>query len=165
MAERRSPNKGFKHAYSFLTDHVREAGKTRGFSQARILTNWEEIAGRDTAKIAIPLEVKYYKKGLGATLLLLCNGANALFVEMDKNNIRNRVNAIYGYNAITRIKITQTSAANFDEGDGPFVAREHPKEKRFETEVVVKAQKLVKNVMDPELSISLAALARNVLSK
>ena len=155
----------FKHAYSFLTDHVREAGKTRGFCQARILTNWAEIAGRDTAKIAIPLEVKYHKKGLGATLLLLCNGANALFVEMDKNNIRNRVNAIYGYNAITRIKITQTSAANFSEGDSPFVVRERPKEQRFETEVVVKAQKLVKNVMDPELSISLAALARNVLSK
>ena len=39
---------------------------------------------------------------------------------MQKVQLRERVNAVYGYNAIARIRITQTAAAGFSEGQADF---------------------------------------------
>ena len=46
MADRRSSTKGFKQTSSLLTSRIRDASESRGFSQSRILTHWEEIAGK-----------------------------------------------------------------------------------------------------------------------
>ena len=120
MSQRTSSTKGFKQAASLIAKCVKEASESRGFAQVRLLTHWEEVAGKDTAKIAQPAKVNFNKKGLGATLTLICNGANAPFVEMEKEQIRIRVNSVYGYNAITEIKITQTAATGFSEAQAIF---------------------------------------------
>ena len=71
MPARSSSTKGFKQAASLITKRVKEASETRGFAQSRLLTHWEEVAGKDTAKIAQPVKVTYKKKGLGASLVLI----------------------------------------------------------------------------------------------
>ena len=43
---------------------------------------------------------------MGATLTLLTTGANAPMLEMQKEKLRQKVNAVYGYNAISRVRIT-----------------------------------------------------------
>ncbi len=63
MPARSSSTKGFKQAASLITKRVKEASETRGFAQSRLLTHWEEVAGKDTAKIAQPVKVTYKKKG------------------------------------------------------------------------------------------------------
>ncbi|MAI59107.1 MAG: RNA-binding protein [Rhodobacteraceae bacterium] len=165
MSERQSSTKGFKQASSLLTSRIREVSETRGFAQSRLLTHWEEIAGKDTAKVSWPVKVSYGKQGFGATLLLLCNGANALFIEMEKERIRKRVNSVYGYNAIKRIKITQTSANGFEEALNSFTSNKRALEKLVDSKVAAKAQKLGNSVNDPEFARALEALAQNVLSK
>ena len=165
MSERRSSTKGFKQASSLLNNRIREASETRGFAQSRILTHWEEIAGKDTAKVSWPVKVSYGRQGFGATLILLCQGAHAPFVEMEKESIRKRVNSVYGYNAIKRIKITQSSANGFDEAQSSFTADKKPTEKEFGSDVAAKAQELCSGVKDSEFSRALEALARNVLNK
>ena len=57
------------------------------------------------AAISRPVEIGYGRGGLGATLTLLTTGANAPLLEMRKEELRERVNAIYGYNAIARIRV------------------------------------------------------------
>ena len=169
MSQPSSSTKGFKQAASLIAKRVREASETRGFAQVRLLTHWEEVAGKDTAKIAQPVKVSYKKKGLGATLTLICNGANAPFVEMEKEQIRIRVNSVYGYNAITEIKITQTAAAGFSEAQDIFEGGPKPDNpphlhatSRATREA---AQEMAASVRDAEFSRALEALANNVLSK
>jgi hypothetical protein len=41
-------------------------------------------------------------------------------LEMQKEILRARVNACYGYNAIARIRITQTAPTGFAEGQAAF---------------------------------------------
>ena len=164
MSERRTSTKGFKHASSLLSNRIREVSETRGFAQSRLLTHWEEIAGKETAKVSWPVKVSYGRQGFGATLVLLCNGPNAPFIEMEKERIRMRVNSVYGYNAIKRIKITQTSANGFDKRTC-IIPNEKPSKEPVDSEVAVKAQELANGVGDLEFSNALEALAQNVLSK
>ena len=165
MSERRTSTKGFKHASSLLSNRIREVSETRGFAQSRLLTHWEEIAGKETAKVSWPVKVSYGRQGFGATLVLLCNGPNAPFIEMEKERIRMRVNSVYGYNAIKRIKITQTSANGFDEGQTCIIPNEKPSKVPVDSKVAVKAQELAHGTGDLEFSNALEALAQNVLSK
>ena len=71
MPPRRTSTKGFKRTDSLLSAKIRQASETRGFAQSRLLTQWAEIVGQDTAAISRPVEVSYGRGGMGATLTLL----------------------------------------------------------------------------------------------
>ena len=103
--------RGFEAASSLLRDRIRAAGERRGFAVTRLLTHWADIVGDDIARTTRPVKVGYTREGLGATLTILAQGASAPMVEMQKDRIRSRVNACYGYNAISRVLLTQTSGA------------------------------------------------------
>lgn len=115
--ERRS--RGFERTASLVAPQVRVAGESRGFAVSRLLTHWAEIVGADVAAMARPVEISY-GRGFGATLSLLTTGANAPIVEMQKERIREKANACYGYAAISRIRITQTAPTGFAEGQVAF---------------------------------------------
>lgn len=113
--------RGFEAAGSLLAGRIRQAGASRGFALTRLLTAWEEIAGPDIAAIAQPVEIGHSRSGgLGATLTVLTRGANAPLLEMQKPTLLEKVNACYGYSAISRIRITQTAATGFAEAQTRF---------------------------------------------
>lgn len=155
---------GFSRAVSLMQKRIRGATETRGFAQSRVLTHWAEIVGEATAKIAHPVDVSYARGGMGATLTLLTSGAQAPMLEMQKEQLRERVNACYGYNAIARIRITQTAATGFAEGQMQF---DHgPKTPRGpKPEVKAAAQDLAAPVENEQLRLALAALGANVMTK
>ena len=166
MYDRRSSTKGFKQTSSLLTTRIREATESRGFSQSRILTHWDEIAGKEISSIAQPVDVSYSKHGFGATLTLLSIGANAPILEMEKENLRTKVNAVYGFNAITRIKITQTAAHGFSQAQAIFVKKLESVDKNPSPEVIAEARRLIgSSVKNPTFAQALEDLARNVLNK
>ncbi|MGR3493595.1 MAG: DUF721 domain-containing protein [Shimia sp.] len=143
---------------------VRTASESRGFAEHRVLTHWTEIAGEQTAAIARPVDVSYSRGGFGATLTLLTTGANAPMLEMQKEELRERVNATYGYNAISRIKVTQTAATGFAEGQVEFRAK--PKTPATpDPAVVAQASAAAAPVADQTLREALEALGTNVLTK
>ena len=115
MAQPRSQRigRGFRQAGRLLESRVRTAGESRGFSVARVLTHWDEIVGPDTAKVSRPVNVSYGRKGIGATLTILTTGSYGPILQAQLPQIREKVNACYGYNAIARIRITQTSPTGF----------------------------------------------------
>ena len=152
----------FKPASDLLRAKIREIGEARGFSATRLLTHWTEIVGASVAAIARPLEVRHPRAGKsapeGATLTVLALGAAALRLEMEKERIRERVNACYGYNAIAKIKIKQAGPESFAEQAAarPPVTDPKPSDK---------VAPLTEGVSNTELRLALAALAANVLSK
>lgn len=123
MPQRRSTTRGFKQTAAILGGRIRKAGESRGFAVSRVLTHWDEIAGEDLARLARPVKVGYARNGFGATLTVLATGAQAPIVEMEKERLRQRVNAAYGYNAISRIRITQTAPTGFAEARSDFAGR------------------------------------------
>ena len=166
MPARRTSTKGFKRTDSLLSSQIRTASESRGFAQSRLLTQWSEIAGADTAAIAHPVEVGYGRGGMGATLTLLTTGANAPMLEMQKEQLRTRVNAVYGYNAISRIRITQTAATGFAEGKVAFAHKKKPTAPAQPNSALrQKATEVAQPVSDDGLRAALARLGENVLNK
>ncbi len=161
---RPSPTYGFAQASSLLATRIRTASESRGFAVTRLLTHWPEIVGEGVARVARPVNVSYGRDGFGATLTILTTGAQAPMVEMQKDQIREKVNACYGYRAISRVRITQTAPTGFADGQVAFapapvlVSAPDPA-------LTAKAAKVAEGVTNTELRLALAALAANVLSK
>lgn len=158
--------RGFKRAVTLMGTQIKSASQQRGFAVSRLLTHWEEIAGAEIAAISRPVEVSYGKGGFGATLCLLTTGANAPLLEMQKPKLRDKVNATYGYNAISAIRITQTHATGFAEGQADFEHRRtKAKPKTPDPEIVAEVKGQAATVQSESLRDALEALGQNVLSK
>ncbi len=123
--------RGFEAASGLLQSRIREAGEKRGFAVTRLLTQWTEVAGEDMARITRPVKIGYGREGMGATLTLLVSPAHAPMVQMGLPRLKERVNAAYGYAAISRISLTQTAATGFAEGQAMFTPAPKPKPTEF----------------------------------
>lgn len=153
---------GFTSAAKLLQPRIRAASEGRGFAVSRVLTHWDEVVGPAIARACRPVDVKYGREGMGATLTLLTTGPMAHMVEMQKIQILERVNACYGHRAIARLRITQTAPTGFAEGQTAFAAApRHPEPAPVDERARAEAD----GITDTELRLALAALAANVLSK
>jgi len=155
---------GFKKASVLLKRNIQKASELRGFAQSRVLTHWSEIVGEEISSVSIPTRVSYKTDSLGATLTVLTSGPNAPILEMQKEFIRNKINAVYGYNAVHKIKITQSSPiALIDKNKGSKkVSSEKKKTNREIPTILVKA---VNEIDDKNLRQALEELAINVFTK
>ncbi|MVO16446.1 DUF721 domain-containing protein [Parasedimentitalea huanghaiensis] len=166
MAFRRSSTRGFKRTASLLNEQIRKAGESRGFAVSRLLTHWADIAGEDIASIARPVNVGYGRGGFGATLTVLTTGAQAPMLEMQKERLREKVNAVYGYNAISKVRITQTAPTGFAGGQAQFQYAPKVQDKpKPDSQDVAEAAKVATGVDNDDLRQALERLGRNVLSK
>ncbi|MEM1075882.1 MAG: DciA family protein [Pseudomonadota bacterium] len=166
MPTRRASTKGFTRTSSLLTSRIRSASEKRGFAQSRLLTHWAEVAGDAVAAVSRPVEISYGRGGFGATLTLLTTGSNAPLLEMEKEKLRARVNAVYGYNAISRIRVTQTASTGFAEGQVAFeAAPAGQREISRDPKIRAAAQAVAKPVNDEGLRSALAQLGENILNK
>ena len=156
--------RGFEATAGLIRDRIRAAGASRGFAVTRLLTHWPEIVGAEVARVARPVKVGYRRDGLGATLTVLTTGAQAPMLEMQKETIRERVNACYGYAAIAKVLITQTAPSGFAEGQ---VAFDHapPAPREPDPAVTRRAAEVVADVGDSGLRAALETLGRNVLAR
>jgi len=162
----RATTKGFARASKLVQGRVRDASASRGFAQSHLLTQWEDVVGSDIASVARPVEVSYARGGFGATLVLLTTGAQAPMLEMQKEQIRSRVNSVYGYNAIARIRITQTAPRGFAEGKVAFQHASSKDKPAEPTEAArATAARVVAPVGDAGLRAALETLGAHVTSK
>lgn len=156
--------RGFEPAFGLMKDAVRTAGESRGFAVARLLTHWAEVAGPEMAARTRPVKIGYGKAGVGATLTLLVRAAEAPMVQMALPVLKERVNAVYGYNAISHIHLTQTAATGFAEGQAEFSPAPKPAAKP-DPAVQARAQATAEGVADPGLRTALEQLAQNILTR
>ena len=165
MQRRQSSTRGFKRTATLLNHQIRRAGESRGFAVSRLLTHWAEIVGQDIAGIAKPVKVGYNKMGLGATLTILTTGPQAAMLSMEREKLREKVNSVYGYNAISRVYITQTAPIGFVEGQASFDHKPSQVEPEISPEIAAEADRVSRDVNDEELRAALGRLGRNVLSR
>ncbi|MDA5093053.1 DUF721 domain-containing protein [Aliiroseovarius sp. KMU-50] len=156
--------RGFESTSSLLTKRIRQAGEKRGFAVTRVLTHWAEIVGQEISTIARPVDVSYGRGGMGATLTVLTTGAQAPMLEMQKEKLRDRVNSCYGYNAISRIRITQTAPTGFAEGQAQFTPAPQADPKP-DPKFVERARRTTADIGDDNLRQALEALGQNIYTK
>ncbi len=152
--------KGFRQTGTLVQARVRQASEGRGFAVSRLLTRWEDVAGPDLAPICRPLGVRY-GRGLGATLTVYTTGPNAPILQMQKDSLRDRVNACYGYNAISKIVITQTAPDGLD----LRLDKAQPAPRAPSAAARAKASGLTDGVSDERLRMALNDLAAQIITR
>ena len=163
MSQKKQTYRKFTQVGTYLKKPITEGCSGRGFAQSRLLTQWSEIAGTAIAKIARPVKVSYPKSGLGATLTLLTNGANAPLVQMQIPEILRRVNAVYGYRAIQEVRITQSSRYGLADTQADFEHKTPTKALSKESQEALDT--LVSDVKDDNLKTALTALGKSLKQK
>lgn len=156
--------RGFEAASGFLRDPIRHATESRGFAVARLLTHWPEVVGQDLARMTRPVKIGYGREGLGATLTLLVASAHAPMIQMQLPRMIEKVNAVYGYAAISRITLTQTAATGFSEGQAEFMWPQNAAQFAAQ-KIGDEAREKAAPIADPDLRAALEALAQNILTR
>jgi hypothetical protein len=161
----RRHGRGFEAAAGLVNNRIRSAGEARGFAVSRLLTHWTEVVGEEIAAMALPVKVGYGRDGFGATLTLLTTGASAPLLQMQLPAIRAKANACYGYNAISKVVITQTAPTGFAEGQVAFAPAPNPAPTLADPAIRAKAGAVSEGVHDETLRAALEALGERVLSR
>lgn len=159
--------RGFEPASKLVATHIKGPATKRGFAETKLLARWPEVAGPEIAAMASPVSLKYGgKQGLGGTLVLLTTGAQAPVLQMREKEVIDRVNACYGYRAVSRIHITQTAPTGFAEGQATFAAQK-PKQRTIQpnSKAMADAQISIDGVEDTRLKDALGRLAVQVLGR
>lgn len=158
--------RGFEAAGGLMASRIQKAGESRGFVITRLLTHWAEVAGPELAAMTRPVKVGYGREGLGATLTVLVSAAHAPLVQMRERQLRERVNAAYGYSAVSKIHFTQTAAQGFAEGKADFThAPASAAPARLPPQPSPTSLAVAEGVADEGLRRALAMLAENVMNK
>ena len=161
---RRRSTHGAVRIADVLKDQFREVFGKRGFAEMRLITHWPEIVGETFAKSTLPVKVGRSRRGHGSTLTIQVNGALAPILQMQTPEIMRRINAYYGYPAITGILLTQTSSA-----DPGIPAKQFPDESGTSENALKPLPEDVQNAIDgledPDLRRAITALGKNVFHR
>lgn len=109
---------------SFVPRLTKPAFERYGFSAAALITDWETIVGSDLARYTMPERLKWPKRVAwsddesseenrgrpGATLVLAVASGRALDIQYKASQLIDRINAYFGYRAISDLRIMQVSA-------------------------------------------------------
>lgn len=159
---------GFRRAGVTARQAVEQIAGKQGFAEADVLLHWREIAGEALAAVCEPVRVVYGKqRTLGATLVVQTTSARAPEVEMKAPLIVERVNQHYGYRAIRKLRITQSTglgrAPGFAEGQAAFRGPEaNPSPTREEE---AEGARLAADIKSPGLRAALERMGANVLAR
>lgn len=96
---------------------TRKAFEKYGFSTATLLTDWSVIVGAELARSTQPERLKWPRisdrdqpaaqRDAGATLVLRVDDGRAMDVQYRTRQIIDRINAHFGYRAVSQIRIIQ----------------------------------------------------------
>ena len=117
------------------------------------------------ARSTRPVKVGYSKGAFGATLTVLTRAATAPMVQMQLPQILDKVNACYGYAAISRIALTQTAPIGFAEGQAQFTPAPKPAPPPLDPAIKAEAQATAQGVQNDNLRAALETLTQNFLTR
>jgi len=116
----RKPKGGARAIGVYVAKALDPAARARGFATTALLSDWPAIAGRELAQFTMPDQVIWPRrreegvdtparghKAEGATLVLRIEGPRAIEVQHRAGQILERVNAYFGYRAVTGMRFLQ----------------------------------------------------------
>lgn len=144
---------------------TRDLFSKRGFAEGHILANWPDIAGDVIADYSAPERLVYPRRlrdGAGpspaAVLEIRVDGPIALEIKHLEPQIIERINAYYGYTAVSRLKMTQ----------GPLPVRAKARRRPIRKLGAQEREALVNElqpIAEPALKDALARLGERILGR
>ena len=140
---------------------ARPALGRQGFAETELLARWEAIAGPQLAEHTLPIRVIPARRDEGVSgnggvfHLKVDSGPAAMMLSYMEPQIIERVNAYFGWKAISRLKLIQ----------GPLPGkpnRKLPTHRPLSAEEEAKLAALLESVNDPDLRAALLNLGRAV---
>jgi hypothetical protein len=120
IAFARPATRSLKTVGSFLPGLTAQAFKKYGFTTAHLVMDWPAIAGKDLAAVSAPERLKWPPRPAaeaaeaepvrgrrGATLVLRVEAARALDIQYKRHQILERINAYFGYAAVSDLRLVQ----------------------------------------------------------
>ncbi|MGK2922474.1 MAG: DUF721 domain-containing protein [Methyloceanibacter sp.] len=117
---KRKPKGGACAIGNYVAKALDPAARVRGFATTALLSDWPAIAGRELARFTMPDRVIWPRRrdegveapppghrAEGATLVLRIEGPRAIEVQHRAGQILERVNAYFGYRAVTEMRFLQ----------------------------------------------------------
>lgn len=102
---------GFRPAAAAAGEALKAAGARRGIAEHRLIARWAEVAGPELAAYTAPIKIAHARGvGGGGTLVVAAEGARAVEAAHLGHVLVERVNAVFGYGAVSRVKIVQAGA-------------------------------------------------------
>jgi hypothetical protein len=133
------------------------AGKAlgkKGLGYGKLVTDWATIVGADLSEVTAPVKLAFPKgERTDATLTIEIVPARAIEVQHSMPQLIERVNAVFGYRAVARIKMVQRPPTRV----APM-ANLRPLSLSEESELV----ELTQIVPEGELRVALESLGRAV---
>ncbi|MEM6487862.1 MAG: DciA family protein [Pseudomonadota bacterium] len=119
--------RGFVSVRRAATAPIAKIVSRHGFSEPNILLHWDDIVGAELAALCRPLRVRYARgRNLATRLVVAADGPVALVVEHRSADIVARINAHYGYGAISSLSVTQAAPRAPSRPADAATARRHP---------------------------------------
>ncbi len=156
--------RGFRSAGETARRRLGEAAAGHGFAEPEVLMRWPEVVGELLSGLCTPVRVSYSRAHrLGATLVVRVEGARATEVEHLGPRIIERVNQFYGYRAIDRLKVTQTTGSGgFAEEPARFAG---PKPAEPDPAAEARAAEMTVGIENEALRAALTRMGAQVLSR
>ena len=156
---------GFRQAGGSLKASLKSVAGRQGFAESDVLVRWPEIVGAELANHCQPVKVSYsVSRQLGATLLVRTDSGHAPQIQMQAPTIVERVNRFYGYRAVSRLKVTQSTGQHgspgFAEAQSPF---DGPSATPSQNDLR-QANFLARDIETPGLRAALAQMGAHVLA-
>ena len=165
------PRKGrFHHAAATARAAVDRVAGRQGFAEADVLLNWPDIAGSALADACQPVRVRYGHRAHGATLIVQTTSARAPEVEHLGPVIIERVNQFYGYRAIHRLHVTQSTGygprpSGFAEQQRPFAGQPAAEPVPPTAAEQREAEQMAEKIQSPGLRAALTRMGAHVLAE
>ena len=129
---------------------VRPVLKAKGNAASKLITEWEQLVGKELAAYTMPVKLTFPKdKNSEGTLTVACEGAHALTFQHIQPVLLERIASYFGYRAVSRITIEQR----------PVKAIAAPK-KPAPTPIKNLNISAIASVQDDELKAALSDLAK-----
>jgi hypothetical protein len=139
-----------------LTD---KALRKRGFVESAIVHRWSSIVGGEVGSWCAPDRVAFPRdRRVGATLHLLVHGSRALELQHMEPVLLERINTVFGYEALARITLLQAPVPKARQSTRLEPRTLDPKEEDWIVDQV-------SDFKDQGLKVALQALGRAVLSR
>ena len=128
-----------------------------------LLGMWDEIAGADFADCTRPEKIRWPRRASEGdpfepgTLTIACEGARALFLVHSQDQLIQRLNSVFGFPAVDRIKIVQKPVSS-----RPGMPA---RQKELSPERQQQLSEMISGIESENLREALARLGRGVLGK
>jgi hypothetical protein len=161
--------RGFRSAGETARRRLSEAAAGHGFAEPEVLLRWPEVVGERLSGLCVPVKVSYSRAGrLGAILVVRVEGARATEVEHLGPRIIERVNQFYGYRAIDRLKVTQTTggaSGGFAEEPAGYQGRPQAAPAEPSPAAEARAAEMTRGIENEALRAALTRMGAHVLSR